>query len=72
MFFQFYKQLLITKIVVFYCCNVSISTIIFCAGRGGGGGSSGGGRGGGRNQPKATPTAEELDAELDAYSKEMK
>lgn len=25
-----------------------------------------------RNQKKATPTAEELDAELDAYTKEMK
>lgn len=33
------------------------------------------GRGGGRiprNQNKSTPTAEELDAELDAYTKEMK
>lgn len=33
-----------------------------------------GGRGGGRNQrnPKKVPTLEELDAELDAYSKELK
>ena len=46
--------------------------------RGGGGagarGRSGRGRGGRtqRGQNKQTPTAEELDAELDAYSKEMK
>lgn len=38
----------------------------------GAGGRGGGGAGGGRNQPKTMPTAEELDAELDAYSKEMK
>lgn len=38
-----------------------------------GGRARGGGRGGsGRNQTKVAPTAEELDAELDAYSKEMK
>jgi len=48
--------------------------------RGGGGGAGKGrpgrgrGRGGGapRNTKKPAPTAEELDAELDAYSKEMK
>ncbi|KAF5300232.1 hypothetical protein FQR65_LT09186 [Abscondita terminalis] len=44
--------------------------------RGGGGGKGrpgrGRGRGTGRTQKKAAPTAEELDAELDAYSKEMK
>ena len=45
--------------------------------RGGGGGGKGRpgrgrGRGTARNQKKPAPTAEELDAELDAYSKEMK
>ncbi|KAF5272070.1 hypothetical protein FQA39_LY01153 [Lamprigera yunnana] len=44
--------------------------------RGGSGGKGrpirGRGRGAARNQRKPAPTAEELDAELDAYSKEMK
>lgn len=31
-----------------------------------------GGGGGGRRQPRETKTAEELDAELDAYTKDMK
>lgn len=38
--------------------------------RGGAGG--GGGGAGGRRQPRETKTAEELDAELDAYTKDMK
>uniref|UniRef100_A0A182PHV2 RRM domain-containing protein n=1 Tax=Anopheles epiroticus TaxID=199890 RepID=A0A182PHV2_9DIPT len=45
-------------------------------GRGAGGKSQGrggrGGGGGGRRQPRETKTAEELDAELDAYTKDMK
>ncbi|XP_058463071.1 THO complex subunit 4 [Malaya genurostris] len=43
--------------------------------RGGGSGGSGGGGGGGggpRRQQRETKTAEELDAELDAYTKDMK
>lgn len=40
--------------------------------RGGGGGSGSGGSGGPRRQPRETKTAEELDAELDAYTKDMK
>uniref|UniRef100_A0A182QLX3 RRM domain-containing protein n=1 Tax=Anopheles farauti TaxID=69004 RepID=A0A182QLX3_9DIPT len=36
------------------------------------GGRGGGGGGGGRRQPRETKTAEELDAELDAYTKDMK
>ncbi|XP_049298273.1 THO complex subunit 4 [Anopheles funestus] len=39
---------------------------------GGRGGRGGGGSGGGRRQPRETKTAEELDAELDAYTKDMK
>lgn len=39
--------------------------------RGGGGGGSGGSSGP-RRQPRETKTAEELDAELDAYTKDMK
>ncbi|XP_052898309.1 THO complex subunit 4-A [Anopheles moucheti] len=38
----------------------------------GGRGGRGGGSGGGRRQPRETKTAEELDAELDAYTKDMK
>uniref|UniRef100_A0A182JXN5 RRM domain-containing protein n=1 Tax=Anopheles christyi TaxID=43041 RepID=A0A182JXN5_9DIPT len=40
-------------------------------GRGGNGGAGGAG-GNGRRQPRETKTAEELDAELDAYTKDMK
>lgn len=39
--------------------------------RGGGSGGGSGGRGGARGR-KAVPTAEQLDAELDAYVKEIK
>lgn len=40
--------------------------------RAGGAGGSGGGAAGGRNSKKTAPTAEELDAELDAYVNDMK
>nr|CAD7423053.1 unnamed protein product [Timema monikensis] len=40
--------------------------------RAGRGGFRRGGRGGSRNPPKTTPTAEELDAELDAYVNKIK
>ncbi|XP_063973398.1 THO complex subunit 4 isoform X2 [Diachasmimorpha longicaudata] len=41
-------------------------------GRGAGRRGGGGGRGGSTRQPTKTPTAEELDAELEAYVKEVK
>lgn len=42
-----------------------LKMLCIVAGRGGGGRNP-------RNQNKPAPTAEELDAELDAYTKEMK